>query len=79
MPRTKNAASPPPSEPASPSRVVVAHPPSEWYARLKEELVMAGVEHDRAGLIARRVLTALVPQAARLEAMDHRGESYRID
>jgi hypothetical protein len=38
---------------------------------------MAGVEHDRAGLIARRVLTALVPQAARLEAMDRCGELDR--
>jgi hypothetical protein len=76
MPR-KTAAPPTPEPP--PSRPVVSYPPSTWLARLKEELISAGIEHDRAGLIARRVLTALVPQAARLEAMDHRGEHFRID
>jgi hypothetical protein len=78
LPRTRKVSATPTPEP-SPSRTVVSYPPGTWFERLKEELVMAGVEHDRANLIARRVLTALVPQAARLEAMDHRGESFRID
>ncbi len=71
MPRPKRAELADPS----PSRVVISHPPVVWYGVLKQELIAGGVDHDRAGLIARRVITALVPQGARIEAMDHRGES----
>ena len=54
----------------SPSRVVVAHPPSEWYGRLRQELVAAGIPQDRASLVARRVISALIPQHRKLELVD---------
>jgi hypothetical protein len=72
MPRRKTST--PTAEP-SPSRTVVAHPPSKWLALLKTELVSAGVAHDHAGLIARRVVCALVPLGARMEALDETRES----
>lgn len=78
MPRPRKNPDPAP-EPAPLSRPVVSYPPSTWLARLREELVSAGIEHDRANLVALRVLTALVPQNARIEAADHRGERFQID
>ena len=78
MPRTHKTPAPHTSEP-TPQRRVVSYPPSTWLARITQELIGAGIAHDSAGLIARRVITALTPSAARLEAMDHRGDRYRID
>jgi hypothetical protein len=70
LPRTPKASKPEPDPEPHPSRVVVTHPPSEWYARLRQELAMAGVDHDKASLISRRVLSALIPQHRKLELVD---------
>lgn len=78
MPRTsKRTATPAPEQ--SPLRPVVSHPPSTWLAVIKEEIVGAGLPHDTAGLIARRILSRLVPQGVRLEMLDQRGERFQID
>jgi hypothetical protein len=55
---------------APPTRPAVIRSPAEWYGRLKEELIMIGIEHDHASLVARRVLSAFVPTHARLNATD---------
>jgi hypothetical protein len=46
----------------------VIHPPSVWLGRLKQELVSAGIGHDQAGIVALRVVNALIPTDAKLEA-----------
>jgi hypothetical protein len=38
-----------------------------WRHRLAEELVAAGLDHDRAGLIARKVLAAMTREAPDLQ------------
>jgi len=67
LPKTKPIAVSTPT----PSRVVVTRPASEWFARIKDELIRNDIEHYRAGVVARGVVSALTPQPARLEAMDH--------
>ena len=69
-PRTKSSSQPPTEAP--PARRIVSYPSNVWLERLKEELVAAGIDHDRASLVSRRVLSALIPQEKKLEAVDRR-------
>ena len=74
MPRKAKTVSTPGGLPSSAldsnSRRTITHPPTVWLERLKSELVACGIAHDQAGLISRRVLSSLIPQNSKLEALD---------
>jgi len=64
---------------SSPSRAFLSYPPATWLARLRAELVNAGIDHDLAGLVARRVVSALVPQTPKLEPIERREIPPELD